>query len=56
MLPDGAGSAGGSPRAAGPWEVVLYLSGLAVVVVTLLSPLDTCAAWLFTLHMVEYWS
>jgi len=42
------------PEAAGPWELVLYLSGLAVVALALLSPLDTFAAWLFTLHMVEH--
>ncbi|MBI2131220.1 MAG: cytochrome c oxidase assembly protein [Candidatus Tectomicrobia bacterium] len=36
------------PRAARPWPLVLYLSGLAVVVLALLSPLDTFAAWLFT--------
>lgn len=44
------------PEAAGPWSSSLYLSGLAVVVVTLLSSLDTFAAWLFTLRMVEHWS
>lgn len=38
--------------AARPWELGLYLSGLAVIVLALLSPLDTFAAWLFTLHIL----
>lgn len=42
------------PKAVRPWRLALYLCGLAVIILALLSPLDTFAPWLFTLHMVEH--
>jgi len=54
MSPAGAGSGGGRPKAVRPWRLALYLCGLAAIILALLSPLDTFAPWLFTLHMVEH--
>ena len=42
------------PGAARPWQLILYLTGLAVIALALLSPIDTFATWLFTLHMIEH--
>ena len=42
------------PKAVRPWRLALYLCGLAAIILALLSPLDTFAPWLFTLHMVEH--
>jgi cytochrome c oxidase assembly factor CtaG len=43
-----------NPGAIGRGQLVLYLMGLAVIVLALLSPIDTFATWLFTMHMVEH--
>lgn len=42
------------PRAARPPHLVLYLTGLGVIVLALLSPIDTFAAWLLTMHMLQH--
>ncbi len=42
------------PRAARPWQLVLYVAGLVVIALALLSPIDAFASWLFTVHMVQH--
>lgn len=42
------------PGAARPVQLVLYLTGLGVIVLTLLSPIDTLAGWLLTMHMLQH--
>lgn len=37
-----------------PGQLVLYLAGLAVILLALLSPIDTFAAWLLTMHMIQH--
>lgn len=41
-------------RVARPWRLALYLGGLGVVSLALLSPIDTFASLLFLIHMVQH--
>ncbi|MBI4610711.1 MAG: cytochrome c oxidase assembly protein [Candidatus Rokubacteria bacterium] len=43
-----------TPAIARPGRLALYLLGLSVIVLALLSPIDTLAAWLLTMHMLQH--
>jgi cytochrome c oxidase assembly factor CtaG len=42
------------PRAVTAGQLVLYLTGLVVIILALLSPLDTFASWLLMMHMLQH--
>ncbi|MBI3079654.1 MAG: cytochrome c oxidase assembly protein [Deltaproteobacteria bacterium] len=44
----------GYHRLARGWQLGLYLAGLLVVCLALLSPIDRWASWAFTMHMVQH--
>jgi len=44
----------GHAKLARGWRLIAYLSGLAVVALALLSPIDVLVAWLFSVHMVQH--
>lgn len=43
-----------NPRTARSWRLLLYLTGLAVIVLAFFSPVDNLAARLFTMHMLQH--
>ena len=44
----------GSARLVNPWRTVSYLSGLAVLWVALMSPIDVLSGQLFFMHMIQH--
>ncbi len=42
------------PQVARPWQLALYLAGLAVIAVALLSPLDPLGSLLLAAHMIQH--
>lgn len=42
------------PQVARPWQLALYLAGLAAIAAALLSPLDPLASRLLTAHMLQH--